>query len=73
MIRILEVYGGRTRTNQLNGEELQELIVRIIQELQDGERHDTQAPKSHLDDLVETYLADITDRELWPHSHSRKR
>ena len=64
MMRILEAYGGRTRTDLLNGRELKELIIQIIKELSDGERHDAQSNSSNLDDLVEKYLADITDREL---------
>ena len=64
MMRILEAYGGRTQTDLLNGRELKQIIIRIIKELSDGERHDAQSNSSNLDDLVEKYLADITDREL---------
>ena len=64
MMRILEAYGGRTRTDLLNGRELKELIIQIIDGLSEGDRHDAQPNSPNLDDLVEKYLADITDREL---------
>ena len=64
MMRILEAYGGRTKTDLLNGRELKELITRIINELSNGKRHDAQPNTPNLDDLVEKYLEDISDREL---------
>ena len=64
MMRIVEAYGGRTPTDRLNGRELKELIIQIIEGLSEGERHDAQPNSPNLDDLVEKYLADITDREI---------
>ena len=64
MMRILDAYGGRKRTDLLSGGELKELLTRIINELSDGKRHNAKPNTPNLDDLVEKYLADITDREL---------
>ena len=59
MMRIVEAYGGRIRTDLLNGRELKETIVRISNELRDGKRHDAKPNTPNLDDLVEEYLKDI--------------
>ena len=64
MMRILDAYGGRIRTDLLSGRELKVLITHIIDELQDGKRHDAQTNSPNLDKLVKKYLADITDHEL---------
>ena len=64
MMRILETLGPRTPTNLIQGRELKEKIIEVIGELRNGKRHKARPNTPNLDNLVEKYLADITDHEL---------